>query len=135
MRKTRIKVKANITAYADAYKATRLIVDNWRDKTTNIANSDGKAEIDPVNIELAKFGIHTKMSIVDSIYKTCCKWAIDNFMKCSNNNLITLLIMNIEAESATHIEKSLIICYYQVDILDYPDIGNINHVNEDVVSS
>lgn len=54
-------------------------------------------------------------------------------MKCSNNNLITLLIINIGAESATHIEESLTICHCQVDILDCLDIGNIDHVNEDII--
>ncbi len=54
-------------------------------------------------------------------------------MKYSDNNLITLLIMNIRAESATHMEESLTICYCQVDELDCPDIGDIDHVSKDVV--
>ncbi len=56
-------------------------------------------------------------------------------MKYSNNNLITLLIMNIGAKSATHMEKSLTIYHCQMDELDCPEIGNINHISEDVVSS
>ncbi len=86
-------------------------------------------------MELAKFGVYTKISLADSIRKTRRKWVIDDFTKCSNNNLIILLIMNIGAESATHMEESLIICRYQVDELDCSDIGNIDHVSEDVVSS
>ncbi len=42
--------------------------------------------------------------------------------------------MNIGAESATHMEESLTICRCQVDELDCPDIGNIDHVSEDIVS-
>ncbi len=43
--------------------------------------------------------------------------------------------MNIGAEFATHIEESLTFCSCQVDELDRPDIGDIDHVSEDVVSS
>ncbi len=42
--------------------------------------------------------------------------------------------MNIGAESATHMEESLIIHRCQVDELDRPDISDINHVSEDVLS-
>ncbi len=56
-------------------------------------------------------------------------------MKCSDNNLITLLIINLGAESATHIKKSLTICRCQGDELNRPNIDNINHVSEDVISS
>lgn len=55
-------------------------------------------------------------------------------MKYSDNGLITLLIMNIESESASLIEESLTIRNYQVYELDYLDIGDINHVSEDVIS-
>ena len=85
-------------------------------------------------MELAEFSVYTKTSLADNICKTCHKWAIDDFMKYSNNNLITLLIMNTEAESATHIEESLTICHYQIDKLDCPDISNIDHVSKDVIS-
>ncbi len=47
--------------------------------------------------------------------------------------MITLLIMNIGAESATHIEKSLTICPCQVDKHNRPDIGNIDYVSENIV--
>lgn len=43
--------------------------------------------------------------------------------------------MNIKAASATHIEKSLSICYCQVDKLNCSDICNINHVSKNIVSS
>lgn len=135
MPKTWMKVRANITACADAYKAARLAVDNQRNKTTNIADSDGEAEIDLTNVELAEFGVYTETSLADNICETRRKQAIDTFMKCSNNNLITSLIMNIGAKSATHIEESLTIYYCQVDELDHPDIGNIDHISKNVVSS
>lgn len=82
-------------------------------------------------MELAEFSIHTVTFLVDSIHKTRCKWAVDDFTQCSNNNLITLLIINTRAKSVTYMKESLIICHYQVDELDYPDINNINYVNED----
>ena len=43
-------------------------------------------------------------------------------------------MMNIRAESAIYLEESLTICYCQVNELDCPNIGNIDHVSEDVVS-
>ena len=133
MQKTRIEVKANIVTRADACTAAWLAVDNWCDKTTDIADSNGEAEINPTNVELAKYGIYTKTSLGDSIRKTCRKSAIDDFTKCSNNNLIASLIMNIGVESTTYMEKSLTICHCQVDELDCPDISNIDHVSEDVI--
>ena len=56
-------------------------------------------------------------------------------MKYSDNNLIILLIMNIEAESTIHIEEFLPICRCQVDKFDYFDISNIYYVSKDVVLS
>ncbi len=135
MRKTRIEVKADITACADVYKAARLAADNWRDETTNMANSDGEAEIDPTNVGLVEFGVQTKTSLADSVRKTRRKWAIDDFAKYSDNNLIISLIINIGAESVTHMEESLTIRRCQVDELDRPNIGDIDHVSEYVVSS
>ncbi len=100
-----------------------------------MADNNGEAEIDPTNRGLAEFGVQTKTSLVDNVHKTCCKWAIDDFTKWSDNNLITWLILNIEAESATHMDESLTIRRCQVDELDCPDIGDIDHVSEDVVLS
>ena len=99
-----------------------------------MANSDKEAEISSTNIKLAEYDVYTKTSLADSIRKTCRKWAIDDFTKYSNNNLITSLIMNIGAESATYMEKSFTICCCQVDKLDRSDTGNIDHVSKDVVS-
>ena len=135
MRKTRIKVRSNIAIHADARKVAQFAVDDWHDETTDIANSDGEAEIDPTNVGLAEFGVQTKTFLADNVCETCRKWAIDDFTKCSDNNLITLLIMNIGAESATHMEESLTICRYHLDELDHPNIGDIDHVNEDIISS
>lgn len=134
MWKTRIEVRADIVACADALEITRLVVNDWRDKTTNMADNDGDDEIDHTNVELVEFDIHTKIFLIDNIRKTCRKWAINNFMKCSDNNLITSLIINIGAESVTYIDKSLTICRCQVDELDRPDIDDIDHISENVVS-
>ncbi len=66
MQKSRIEVKANITARTDARKTARLGVDNWRNEITDMADSDGEAKIDLTNMRLAKFSIHTKMFFADS---------------------------------------------------------------------
>ncbi len=50
MRKTKIEVRADIAARADAREAARLAVDDWRDKTTDMVDNDGEAEIDPTNV-------------------------------------------------------------------------------------
>lgn len=129
----RIKVGANIAAQTDACKAAQLIVDDQCNKTTDMADSGKKAEIDFTNVELTEFGVYTIMLLADSICKTCCKQAIDDFTKYSNNNLITSLIINIEAESATQMEESFTICHCQFDKLDRSNIGDINHVRKDVI--
>ncbi len=99
IRKTRIEIWANIAARADTLKAARLAHDIWRDETTYMANSNAKAEIDPINVELAEFGVCTKTSLADIICKTRRKWAIYDYTKYSNNNLIISFIINIEAKS------------------------------------
>lgn len=73
MWKARIEVRANIASFADVRKATWLVVNNWRNETTDIAKSNGKAKIDPTNVELVEFGIQTKTTLLDSIHKTCYK--------------------------------------------------------------
>lgn len=118
MRKTKIEVKANIAIHADNCKAAWFLVDNWCKKKPYITDSNKKAEIDSTNGELAQFGINIITFFPKNICKTGWKYAIDNFIKCSNNELITLFIMSIEAESATYIEEFFIICYCQVDKFD-----------------
>lgn len=133
IRKTRIKLQANIVPRANTRKAARFAIDNWCNKTTDMANSNRKAKIDSTNVKLAKFGIYIINLLANNVYKTCHKWAIDDFIKYNNNNFITLLIMNIKAESTTYIEKSLTICCYQVDKLDCLDIKNIDHVKKNII--
>ena len=62
IRKTRIEVRADIAAYADARKAAQLAVDNWGNETTDMADNNRKAKINSANVELVKFGIQTKTS-------------------------------------------------------------------------
>ncbi len=73
MWKTKIEIRADIFARADAHEVTRLAIDDWCNETTDMANSDGETEIDPTNVELAEFGVHTETSLVDCIRKTCHK--------------------------------------------------------------
>lgn len=133
VRKTRIEVRTDLARRANTCKAAQLEVENGRDNLSDMADNDGKAKIDSLNVGLVEFGIQTQTSLVDSIQKTRRKWVIDDFMKCSNNNFITSLIINIGAKSATQMEESFTISCCQVNKLDRPDIGNIDHVSEDVV--
>ena len=133
MQKTRIEVWANIAAHTDSCKAAQLTVENWCNKMTNMANSNKEAEIDSINVILVEFRIQTKTSLADSIQETRHRWTIDDFTKCNNIKLITSLIMNIRAESATHIEESLLICCCQVAEIDCLDISNVDNVSEDIV--
>lgn len=96
-------------------------------------DSDEKAKVNFINIELTEFYIQTEMFLANNIYKKNYKQIIDNFTQYSDNNFITLLIRNIEAEFITHMEKFFIIYYCQVDKLDRPDISNINHIIEDII--
>ena len=45
MRKTRIEIRTNIAACADAHKGARRAVDDWRNNTTDMTHSKGEAEI------------------------------------------------------------------------------------------
>ena len=73
MRKTTIKIRANIAERVDACKAARLVINNWHNETTNIVNSNREVEIVPTNVELAEYGVHIKTFFADSICETCCK--------------------------------------------------------------
>lgn len=77
-------------------------------------DSNRENKIDFSNVEFIKFGIQTRISVVDSIWVNYYKWAIDNSTKYNNISFITLLISNINAKFATHIEESLLIYYCQV---------------------
>lgn len=134
MQKTRIEIRANIAIYADACKAAQLAVNNWSNKTIDIADNNRKAKIHFANVKLVKFCIQIKMSLIDSVQETCCKWAINNFIKYSNIHFITSLIVNIGAESANYIEKSLFICHCQMVKHNCPDINDINNINKDIIS-
>ncbi len=57
MQKTRIEVRADIAARADACEAARLEVEDGCDNLSDVADNDGKAEIDSSNVRLVKFGI------------------------------------------------------------------------------
>lgn len=58
MKKTRIEVRANIV---NSCKAAQLAIDNQCNKMSNMANSNNKANIYSINIELVKFGVSTQM--------------------------------------------------------------------------
>lgn len=86
MRKTKIKVRANIVMRADIHEAARLVVDNQRDVTINMADSDDEADIDSANIDLVEFGGYTKTSLANSVRKTRRRWAAEDE---TNNNKIS----------------------------------------------
>ncbi len=135
MRKTMIKVRADLVVRADAYKAAWLEVKDGRDDLFNVADNDKEAKIDSPNVGLVEFDIQTQTSLADSVRKTCRKWAINDLIEGGHNKLITSLIMNIGAEFSTHIENFLTICQCPVDEFDCPSIDNIGQVSTDVVAS
>lgn len=70
MRKIKTKIKINIVTYTNVCKTTRLTIDNWLNKTINIINSNKNAEINYINIKLAKFEVYI---IIFLASKTYCK--------------------------------------------------------------
>lgn len=84
MRKTRIKVRANIAARVDAWEITQLIANDWHNITTELAASDVDDKVDSLNVELLEFGIQTKTSITSHIQEMCYRWTIGDFIKYSN---------------------------------------------------
>lgn len=111
MWKTRIEVKTKIATWTNTGKTALFAIDNQCNKTINITYSNKKAEIDPANMKLVKFSIQIKIFLANNVGKTCGKWAIDDFIKYSNNNLIILLIINIKTEFTTYIVESITICH------------------------
>lgn len=98
-----------------------------------MTDNDGEAKINFLNMRLVEFDIQTQISLVDSIYKICCKWAINVLTESKHNNFITLLIMNERAEISTHIVDSFTIYQYHIKKFDCPSIDDIDQVNIDVV--
>ena len=72
IRKTSIKVRANIAIHADARKAARLIVNNWCNMIIDITNSNDETAINFTNVDLVEFRVITKTLLADNIQKTCC---------------------------------------------------------------
>lgn len=135
MRKTRIEVKTDIIARADAREAARLAADDWCDETTNMADINDEVDINSANIDLGEFGVLTQTSLADSVRETHRRWSVEDYTNSSQINVITSLILNPGVENANHMEESLLIRRYQVVQVDCPDIGDINNIDEDIVSS
>lgn len=76
MRKTRIEVRANITIWVDACKATRLAADDCCNLTIDKDDSNDEADIDSANRDLIEFGVHTKTLSAKNVQKTRCRWAV-----------------------------------------------------------
>ena len=110
MRKTRIKVSANIVRQADTHKAARLVADDCHDVTIIITDSNNEANIDFANVDLIEFGVYTKTLLADSIQKTRRRWAVEDYTNSNKINVIILLIMNLEAESTNYMKDFLLIC-------------------------
>lgn len=135
MRKTRIEVRADIVAHADTCEGARLTTDDWQDETIDMADSNNEADINCANVDLVKFGVYNKTLLANNIRKTCRKWAVKDYTNSSEIKVIILLIMNLRAENANHVEDSLLICHGQVAKFDCPDTDNIDNINKDIVSS
>lgn len=57
MQKIRIKVRADLAVCADAHEAAWLKVKDRCDNLSDMADNDGKVEIDSPNVGLIEFGI------------------------------------------------------------------------------
>ncbi len=135
MQKTRIDIRANLVAYADACEVAQLEVKDRCDNLSDVADNNKKDKMNSLNIRLIAFGIQIQSSLADNIRKTWHKWAIDNLTEGRHNNLITSLILNIRAEISTHIEDFLTICQCQVDEFDCLSINDIDQISTDVIIS
>lgn len=136
MRKTRIKVKADLVAHADACKAAKLAVDDWCDNSPNIANdNEDKANGDSANIDLAEFGVHTETLLANSVKETCRRWVMEDYTNSSKIDVITTLITNLKADISINKKDSIPVYSCQVAKMDGLDKGNINNIIEDIVAS
>lgn len=97
-------------------------------------DSNKKAKINFVYIELVQISIETKTFLANNVQETHCKQAIDDFIKYRDINLITSLIMNIRAESTNYIKEFKLICCCQLAQHHRFDIDNIDNINENIVS-
>lgn len=57
IRKTRIEVRTDFANRADACEAAQLEVKNGHNDLSNVADNNGKAEIDSPNVGLVEFSI------------------------------------------------------------------------------
>lgn len=72
IRKSRIKVKTNLTIHTDACEAAKFAVDNWCDAIIDITgNSNDKSKIDGPNVNLAEFRVYTEILLAVSVRKIC----------------------------------------------------------------
>lgn len=133
MRKTRIEVKTNIILHIDAQKIARVATNNLRNMIIDITDSNNKANIDFANINLIKFRIYIKILLANSVQKTGCKCIVENYTNSDKIKVIVLLIINLKSENTNYIEDFLLIHYCQVAEFDYPNIGNINNINKDIM--
>lgn len=87
MRKTRIKVKANIIVHGDACEVARFTVDDQHNKTIDITDSNNEINTDSTNVNLVEFGVYTKTLLANSIQKTRRKQTVEIIL------IITLSIL------------------------------------------
>lgn len=99
IRKSRIEIKADLIAHTNACKVARLVTNDWHNTTVDITNNrNDESNDNGTNINLAKFEIYTKILLIDSVRKTHCRWAVDNYTNSSKIEVITILITNFKSE-------------------------------------
>ena len=74
IRKKKKKIKINLDARTNNHEAAKLAVNNWHDTGINItSNSNNDTNNNYANLDLAKFGVHTKILLVENVKKTHCR--------------------------------------------------------------
>lgn len=78
---------------------------------------------------MVKFGIYTKILLVDNIRKTCCKWTVDNDINSSKINIIIILITNLKFEISSNKDNFIPIYYYKVAKINNQNKNHIKKIN------
>lgn len=95
IRKSRIEVKDNLVASADARKVAKLATNDWRDATVDITrNGNDESNDDCTNVDLADFEVNSEKLLVDNVRENRCRCAMIDYTNSSKIAIITTLIVD-----------------------------------------
>lgn len=86
-------------------------------------------------VNLAKFGLHGKISLINVIKEVCKKWLLDDYIISNKTDLITSIITNLGINIANYFKKSIVICLYQVLKVDQPDENDIQEISKETIQN